>query len=416
MRRLLARLEALPAWTLVALSLLPRLAFALVLRQRFYQIDEGGFDAPAWQWATTGVLGSNGVPAAVPPVPALFFGSFYRVFGRVYLYPRLGQALLGALTAWIVGRLAEEASGSRAAGRLAWAIAAVYPFFVYYNGMLLSETLYVAASAAGLWLLVRAFNRPGDLACAAGAGAALGLSALVRVEGAGVGALVLGGAALLCAAGRFSWRGWALAGLCFAAPLAGWSARNKAATGSAALDVHGGITLLHGTVLYETAEAMDTADAMRQVERMPFYVEAQKLPDEAQRQAAYTRAALRFMRENPGETLWQWVRKFVSYWRFYPRLDKVYYQTATSRPDLSLDRRVLVAVSLLFEPWLIVLGAAGLWGLRRRPAFLPLFLFAAGSTGVHVLVVSMMRYRLPVMSVMIAAAAAWLAGRAERAS
>lgn len=406
-------LLAVPPWAFVAGALVLRLAYALALGSRFYQIDETGFSGFARDFAARGIVGHDGHPAAAAPVPAVFFGSFFRLFGEDLLYPRLGHAFLGAATAWWTGRLAEQLSGSARAGRLALAVSAVYPFFVYYNGVMLSETLYLFFLVPALTLLARSVDRGGIRDAALG-GFLLALAGLTRAEGAYVGALLWAGGAALAAARRWSPRALAAGLLCWALALGAWCARNKAAVGEWTLDGHGGISLLHGTILYDRAEEVDTSEAMRAVEAMPFYREAMALPP-AQRDAAFRRAALDFMLAHPGETLWQWCRKFVAFWRFYPRPGKAYHQTEHSRPDVGLARGVLMLISLLTEPWLILGGLWGLWRLRR-PALLPGALFILGTMGIHVLVVSMMRYRLPVMPLLIAGACAWLAGAAPRQS
>ena len=147
------------AWLLLALGL--RLAFAWKLGGRFHQTDEAGFDAGAWALATTGTLGQDGARWAVPPIPSAFFALWFRLCGHNLLYPRLAQAFVSAGTAWSLGRMTASLSASRTAGRLAFIMAAVYPFFIYYSGTLLSETLYLAAVVPGLWWLCKSLQERG---------------------------------------------------------------------------------------------------------------------------------------------------------------------------------------------------------------------------------------------------------------
>ena len=120
------------------------------------------------------------------------------------------------------------------------------------------------------------------------------------------------------------------------------------------------------------------------------------------------------MRDNPGRVARQWCRKSVNFWRLYPRTDKVYREDSHSHPGAGLGRAALVAVSLACEPALIIGGFWGLWGLRRRwGALFPLGLFLLGTMAIHVVSVSQMRYRLPVMPILIFGAAAGLAARRE---
>ena len=152
-------------------------------------------------------------------------------------------------------------------------------------------------------------------------------------------------------------------------------------------------------------DQIDTTYAMKEFFSSPFYQEIKSLPVAQFDRRCYD-ASWEFMRRHPRKTLSQWWRKTVSFWRLYPRTDKVYTVNEHGNPGLGLRRGALVAVSLLFEPFLFGLGLWGAWKLRPRWAFLwPLPVFVMVSWSIHVLVVSMMRYRLPSMPYFIVLAA-----------
>ncbi|MDD5627705.1 MAG: hypothetical protein PHU21_01480 [Elusimicrobia bacterium] len=400
-----------PDWAWLALALALRLAFALKLGGQALQTDESGFRAVAWNLASLGTLGENGERLAMAPLPAAFFALCFRLGGDHLLWPRLAQAFVSAGTAWALGRMTWRLSGSAAAGRLALAAAAVYPFFIYYSGMVLSETLYLAAVVPALWLLCASLQERGASALtAAGAGLAWSLAALCRAEAMPIGALLWLAGLAACLAGRWSGRALCAAVLAWSLPLGAWCARNRAVAGAFALDLHGGITMLDGTVFFDLNE-VETGLARSALRSTPFYAEGQRL-SAAERDRLYLRESLAFMRAHPGATLKQWARKTVNFWRFYPRSDKGFREDSYSHPGAGLGRAALAAVSLACEPALILLGFWGLWGLRRRWAELfPLGLFLLATMAVHVVSVSQMRYRLAVMPVLIFAAAAALAAR-----
>jgi hypothetical protein len=394
-------------WAWLLLALLVRVAFALKLGGRQHQIDEGAYFNTALSLASHGTLGAG---AVIPPVPVAFFAAFLKLFGTSMLWPRLGQAAVGTFTAWAVGASTEDLSGSRRAGRLALAVAAVYPFFVYYNGMLMSETLDVAVIVPGLWLLCRSL-RGGQAAEAAGAGLLLGLAALCRAEGAFIMAVVWAAAAALR---RDRLKMLALAFGIWLLPILFWCARNQAVVGRFALDIHGGMTLLHGTELFELNE-VDTGVAQRAFQETPAYLSSRNLP-EAERDRLYMKEAVAFMKAHPGRTLAQWTLKLATFWRLWPRTDKPYQEDAGSHPSAGLPRGALVAISLLFEPALILGGLYGLWLLRSRMLELfPLYGWLLGTMGVHVISVSQMRYRLPVMPLLILGAAVAVSRRIDSA-
>ena len=394
------------AWLLLALGL--RLVFVMKLGGRFHQTDETGFDAGAWALASTGTLG------AVPPIPGAFFALWFRLCGHSLLYPRLAQAFVSAGTAWVLGRMTASLSASRAAGRLAFILAAVYPFFIYYSGMVLSETLYLAAAVPGLWWLCSSLQERGaSWRPPAAGGLALAAAALCRAEAMPVVVGIWAAALLACVAGRWPWRAWLCAVLLWSVPLLAWSARNLAATGRLSLDNHGGMAMLHGTMFFDLNE-IDTGMAMSAIEQTPFYQESLSLPP-AQRDRIYLRQSLLFMREHPRTVGRQWARKLVNFWRPYPRLDKAYLETPHSHPAAGLSRPAIVLISLACEPALILGGLWGLWGLRRRWGELfPLALFVLGTMSIHMVSVSQMRYRLPVMPILMLGAAAGAAARLRR--
>jgi len=397
MRRLLELPDKL--WLGLALSL--RLGFALKLGDGLYQADENGYTAMAGLLARTGFFGAQRQAAIEPPATTAFIAVFYRVFGAHPVFARLGMAFLGVAAAYLVGRLVEDLTGSKKSGKLALILACVYPFFVYYSAMLTSETPYLLSATAGLWLLCRSI-RDRSWTTAASAGAALGLAGLCRTEGVAIFAIII--ACVFISADRRS----SLAALiCFAVPLGAWSARNHSYSGHFNLDEHGGRTILIGTMFFEQNE-IDTANAVEAFQATEIWRSGSTLPP-YEREKYFKNAAVSYMRENPGRTMGQWARKFVNFWRFYPRLDKTLSRVPGNDPAAGLGRSALVLISLLFEPALILGGLGGLWELRGRwKELFPLVLFVSGTAAVHTLVVSQMRYRLAVMPVLMLGLCSWL--------
>ena len=393
-------------WLLLAFAL--RAAFALKLGgHRQHQIDELAFVSAALHLAETGAL----APVVIPPVPVAFFALCFKL-GASWLWPRLGQAVVGTATAWAIGEATEQLSRSKPAGRLALAAASVYPFFIYYAGMALSETLDVALVTVGLWQLCAVLRTSSPLNAAA-AGLSLSLAALCRSESAFIALPIWIAAAAACLLRRFSWRAWALGVLVWTLPLLFWCARNRAVSGAFVLDVHGGMALLHGNEFFALNEG-DTALAQAEIEKQDWYRQSLALPD-AQRDALYKRRALQFIAAHPGLTARQWARKTINFWRFYPRPEKHFIESDHSHPSAGAPRWALVVISLLFEPLLILGGFYGMWLLRERIAELfPLYLWVLGTMAIHVISVSQMRYRLPVMPAMILFAAAALGQSKKR--
>lgn len=402
MRNLLKHLEETPPsyWLILAFCL--RLAFALKLGNGFYQSDETGFHNAAMNLASYGVFGNTKQALAGAPIPAFFLSIFFFLFGDHPLYARLGLTLPGTFLVWIIWRMTEDLSQSKVAGKIALLIATIYPFFIYYGSLMMSETSYLVFVTLGFWWFCKNLDENGEnFWRAIMAGIALALAGLSRPEGV----VIMIGIWIFSFA--FSHKNsrllksLGLSFLCWASILAMWSLRNRIETGSFALDSHGGISLIDGTLLFNLNE-QDTEVAMQALRRSPLYAEASRLPPHEQDQL-YWNAAIEFMATHPKEVFRQWCRKSVNFWRFYPRTDKIYAETNFTQANVGLKRKKLVLLSLLFEPWLILGGILGLFQLQRKMpgVFYPVLLFIGATFFVHVVSVSQMRYRLPIMPFLI---------------
>lgn len=402
-RRRLRFLFDSPEWTWLGLALVLRLGFAWRLGGGYWQIDELGYSNLARTLAGTGMLSTASAPSSGPPVPAALFALALRLFGPSLLAARLLQAFVGVLAAALIGRATATLTRSRESGRLALIVACIYPFFIYYGGLLMSETSYIALTVPALALLGLG-QRDRSVAPLCAGGFLMGLAALARAEAAPIGLLVF---AAVAAADRLDGRALrrlALAALCWSLPILLWCARNQARLGAFVLDAHGGVTLLYGTQYFERNE-IDTAEAARAFEASELSATLRGVPP-LERDRRLMRAAFVWMAEHPAQMAGQWAAKTINFWRLYPRADKTYLRDRDSDPSAGMRRGWLTAISLLFEPWLVLGGLTGLWALRARRELWPQWAFLLGTMGVHIFSVSQMRYRLPVMPALILGAAA----------
>lgn len=109
-----------------------------------------------------------------------FLAIAYRLFGPEHPVGTIQNALVGAMTAVIVHRLALAFTTTRRA-RLAGALAAFSPGLIAYTGVLMTELLAGLGLVLAPWLLVRLRERR-PLGAAVVAGLALGLTTLVRPQ------------------------------------------------------------------------------------------------------------------------------------------------------------------------------------------------------------------------------------------
>lgn len=114
-----------------------------------------------------------------PPGYYYFMAGLYAIVGHSYLAVRIAQSLLGALTCVGIYFLGKEVFDGTA-GMLAAAAAAVYPPFIFYTGVLLTETLSMFLLVAAVWLLLRYSRQPSHYAPLSLAGLLLGCAGITR--------------------------------------------------------------------------------------------------------------------------------------------------------------------------------------------------------------------------------------------
>ena len=120
--------------------------------------DERRFLASATHLANTWSFTVRGDRAWEMPGTAAVFATFAWLFSSAHaaIVPiRLAQAMLLLFQAVLIGQIAQRIFEDRATGLVAFTITAFYPFFLYYQGLLLSETLFntflIAAFASLYW-------------------------------------------------------------------------------------------------------------------------------------------------------------------------------------------------------------------------------------------------------------------------
>ena len=362
--------------------------------------DQGTFDQLATSLADRSVFGLNGIPDAIrSPAYPVFLAVCYSLLGKSYVAVRAIQAVLGVLTVLLIFLWARSWRGGKAA-RWAGGIAAVYPFYIFYAGYLLQETLLVFMGALVLYLLhCQAVvevqrSRADRLSLSFASGAVLGMLLLTKAS-----FLPFAGVVFLVLAAR---RKEVLATLLgFALCVLPWLARNTLLLGRPVWDTHGGITAFEGIVYYRFNKAGMGGTAIQASDFWPGVSQMGELD-----QDRFFKAQVReFILAHPRTYLKQVFWNFMDFWRLYPRQGIRFVHRTV----------FLTLISLMFEPLLILFSLLALWRWRGRwrEWLLPVA-FVACLTLVHSLVIAQMRYRLPVMGVLIVLSGGFLAGPFER--
>jgi hypothetical protein len=318
-------------------------------------------------------------------------------------WTRLVQALLGAWLApatYLLARrwLAMAGPEGNTPGEgdllpvLAGLAVAVDPFLLFFSGLLLTETLF-ALCLATAWLVLLPMcqaNRRIGASSVIGTALLLWLCLMLRPSSA---ILVLLVPAVVVLPRRFDRAGLMTAAAVVALVLAGlapWAIRNYRVIGQWRwLTTRGGISLYDAVRPGSSGES-DLADT----KSLP---ELQGL-DELHWDAYFRAKARAEIRRDPMRIVSLAGRKFLRTWSLRPNVE-AYHQGAAAIVGASWTTAVLV------------LAAAGWWRYRRAlGAWLVLLSPVIAFTLLHMVFVGSVRYRLPLMPMMLVLSAAGLAG------
>lgn len=336
-------------------------------------------DAATYRSAAQDILGLRliGIPNVMPFYPLLIAAT-----GGIPTLQVAADMVLSVATVWLIAQIVLAITHDRLAALAAAAIWALYPPAVFYVPVGLTETLFMFLLLLGFLLLYRDRYWPGSVV--------LALSILTRpaVELLAP-VLVLAFAVVVhrkgLRRGLVELAKFALVYLMLMAP---WWAHNHARYGTfVRLNVGTGLVLYAGNnPMNRSGGGIGGVD----YDDKPFL----GIADPLQRDRAMQRAAFEFVRDNPGRFTELAVQKFWRLWRPWP------YAPAYSRSVY------VIAIAASFVP-VLLLGIAGLvWGLRRYWRFyLPLVLFMAYTTAIHMVTIGSLRYRFPMEPMLVVFAA-----------
>ena len=307
-------------------------------------------DAVSYDSIATNLLEGNGyrntggeVPV-LPPVYPTFLAATYKLTAHSFTAVRIAQAVLGAATCavvYLIGRRAFNAG----TGLVAALLMAVYPWFIYYNRLLITETLFIFLLSLAVLAMLWAAEKP-VLRNLALAGALLALSNLTHST-----ALLLPplfAAWLIVALGlRQGARPAAVFLAAFVLALVPWTARNfiqydqlipVAAHGGTSLYVANNPNAIPDQYHYSRLRDYVQAD-MDEVEGKPFLEKDRILRDKA----------IRYIRDNPRTFVSNAWERLQLFWRDVPA--RPVFNTPFLRSRLYLENVDSVVL------WMFAFGA-----------------------------------------------------------
>jgi len=337
------------------------------------------------------------------PGPALFFTPMVWLFGAdaAILPIRTAQSVLLVIQSALVALTAQRIFGKSIVAYIAAGLVAFYPFFLFYQGLLLSETLFITLLLAAIAALYCWRDRglqidlPLIVTCLLFAAATLTKATLTILP-----PLLI--AATAWAAGAHLRRTFVIliaASCLYSGFMSPWWIRNGILLGSfvpfttsSAMNLYLGNNPRNPDAGIDWATDLDPAVMAR----------ISALPNEVERQRAFGKEALDYIKDNPAAFLRGAVKKFIRFWNLVPN-------AAEFKNGLY---SIISAAS--FGP---ILALALICAFRRRRQWrllAPLYLVVGYFTAVHIITIASLRYRLPIEPILILLAAEPLAAITER--
>jgi len=373
-----------------------RILYAFYLKGDIPVSDAAGFDLLGINILKYGEYAFQlGVPTAHrTPVYPLFLSGVYFLFGHSYLAVRIVQSLISSLTCIVIYLIGKRVVNKNV-GAITAIVSVFYPFFIYYTGYLLVETLFTFLLAAVIYWLIRSIEKP-DWKNLGLSGVFMGLAALCKpTTFAFVPFSVLGFLVILGIRKVSTYRNIGIFLLFFVITLSPWVSRNyivfkRVIPSTTQL----GFALLDGSLLFDAEHQWRIEE---ELQTNPVVLRGKEL-NEIEQNQYYTKVALEFIRNNPKYMMKLALRKFLKFWRLYPHTESIYmYGHAKS---------FLVLVSLLSYGLLLPFSLLGIiFSIRKWKQFIFFYGLIVSFTFIHLIVWSQIRYRLPIMPYIIVFAA-----------
>lgn len=353
-----------------------RLLYVFTLETTQFYFD----DSYQWNQIALNILAGKGLiisPSAMAfrmPLYPLFLSGIYYLFGSQNLLAvRIIQTMLSTLTVVIIYFIAisvfNEDKHAERIGKISAIISVFYPFFVYYSGAILNETLFIFLLSLVIWVLIR-----GRFFWAA---ILLGLSVLCRAEILlFIIFIIIGLFAILKK--RDALRVSFIMFLLLCVILSPWVARNYLIFNKfVPLSTMGGYTFYEG-------------NAPENLTGGPFggkfFLKIPEGLDEVEIDEYYRNETIRVIKENPERFIKLCWSKFKRFWNIKLNTDDPRY--ASLRNNL-ISIFSFGPILLLFIPGLII----SFWN-RKNLVFLYLIILYVML--INLTFVSSLRYRLPI--------------------
>jgi len=317
---------------------------------------------------------------------ALYFMPLYpalvAVFGPGWLQLLIDIALSTALV-WLIYELTDAIFASKRAAVLAAAVAAVYPYFIFYSIVGLTETLFMVLLLSAYLCWYR------NAYIAASVFSVLGILTRPVLDPLAPLLLLYFAIAIRGLSIKAAAKYLAIYVGIYCVLMAPWWLHNyKAYQTFVRLNLGSGVALLSGNSPSNQSGGIDNN---LNATMAPFA----EIADPVARDKAMQRAALNYIKEDPGRFLIQAAKRFQRFWSPWPLTEEY------SRPLYKL-----ISFCSFIPVLLLALVFVVLYGRTYFRRIAPLLLFIVYLNSLHLVFPASLRYRLPVEPFLIVLAAA----------
>jgi len=298
---------------------------------------------------------------------------------------------LATVLVWLIYELTDAVFASKRAAVLATVIAAVYPYFIFYSIVGLTETLFMVLLLAAYLCWYR------NAYIAASVFSVLGILTRPVLDPLAPLLLLYFAIAIRGLSIKAAMKYLVIYAGIYCVLMAPWWLHNyKAYHTFVRLNLGSGVALLSGN---SPSNQTGGIDNKLEATMAPFG----EIADPVARDKAMQRAALNYIKEDPGRFLVQAAKRFQRFWSPWPQTEEY------SRPLYRLISFCSFIPVLLLALVLVVLyGRTYFWRIA------PLLLFIVYLNSLHLVFPASLRYRLPVEPFLIILAAAGAVHLADR--
>ncbi|MCM8764574.1 MAG: glycosyltransferase family 39 protein [Candidatus Omnitrophica bacterium] len=284
-----------------------RLGFVFYLQEHFYFDDEYEYWKMVDNFITgRGLMVAENLRAYRPPLYPLFIAMLVKA-GAGITGIRIVQSVISALCCVVVFFLSKKIFNEKLA-IMASLISSVYPFFIFYSGFLLTETLFIILVLLSVYAFVKLIEPEVSFYYGIFAGAMSGIAGLCRptmeLFFPFFLLIVLG---LRCAQLRMRWKKVFFAFMGFILVLAPWIVRNYIVIGKF---VPG--TTMGGAVFWEGNNPHSEGGPCRYFPQGIWQI------DEAQRDGVFYRLTFECIKKDPQRFIRLVGKKFFRFWNVVP--------------------------------------------------------------------------------------------------